>query len=860
MYARHKLFLSWLQVRILKFTLVFALILPSYGILPGEFAKAKEFDASSEITYHVTLDTNDCVTNDETNHVWVDDVGTHPPVKGCIREYLGYHKVLVRLVNQHEFWTKVSLIQQPLNTQMSNYDLWSDIGYIPPQGAADYLLDFTPPPNASRTPRDAYVKFFVNGAKSEDERLSAPALTVVFRVLSALPIDISKADPGALKGFIDILAELIDIAPAIDALAHDQMDRFAEELIQLLNKPEVYAKLVILIQKSGEQELIRALGAGTLKTLIRKAVAAVSIYFSAKEARDTFLAIWDGSIIGTVQFNSRFVPSGASNNTATSTPMPCMHDESDDSIYLDDFEKGWCWKRADQNWGEFTLSSEKAFESQHAGKFDYKFPANAGNKSYLAYERMIPLLDDPTILVMEVNGDGSGNYLNARVVDAKGREWQFTFGQVNHTGWLRMGASFDLNRGWPNGPIGGDPSDRTLTYPLKLRVLIIDGIHDGVDQNGVIFIDNLSSGKLVGATPQPSPTPANQPSTPHPANTPVPATPIAPAISFGADRTSINTGECVTLRWDVDNVREVYLDERGVTGHGSQQVCPTAPQTYKLTIVRQGGGREERTVTIEAATSGDTSEEIICGQFIWICDRKWPAFLPAGSKEPWIIDQSLVFDVFTEGSYASLDSFEFSNDQGAQCGYPNVKYMVNVSSDFRTKSSCEATQPTPTPLPPPSPADSSQLRGTLLGHTSQSGVPNTYSQQATQLIDILLAHLDEFQLSHLGITRQTMTDALNQEDVGDRINGIVQAVWGNWADNAKQGGFDANTTDPDVVTDMSPFRKLLIRMIQGRQGRLEDTEQHALHNFFTRAEESHVWRDNINGVIGAVNRESFQWQ
>jgi len=341
----------------------------------------------------------------------------------------------------------------------------------------------------------------------------------------------------------------------------------------------------------------------------------------------------------------------------------------------------------------------------------------------------------------------------------------------------------------------------------------------------------------------------------------VPATPIAPAISFGADRTSINNGECVTLRWDVDNVREVYLDGQGVTGHGSQKVCPTVTQTYKLTIVRQDSGREERTFTIEAAISGDTSEEIICGQFIWICDHKWPAFLPAGSNEPWIIDQSLVFDVFTEGSYASLDSFEFSNDQGAQCGYPNVKYMLHVSSDFTTKSSCGTTQPAPTPANQPStPADSSQLRDVLLAHTSQSGVPNTYSQQATQLIDILLAHLDEFQLSHLGITRQTMTDALNQEDVGDRINGIVQAVWGNWADNAKQGGFDANTTDPDVVTDMSPFRKLLIRMIQGRQGRLEDTEQHALHNFFTRAEESHVWRDNINGVIGAVNRESFQWQ
>jgi hypothetical protein len=37
-------------------------------------------------------------------------------------------------------------------------------------------------------------------------------------------------------------------------------------------------------------------------------------------------------------------------------------------------------------------------------------------------------------------------------------------------------------------------------------------------------------------------------------------------------------------------------------------------------------------------------------------------------------------------------------------------------------------------------------------------------------------------------------------------------------------------------------------------------QQHAFHNFFTRKEDVSVWVENVNGVIAAVNRQSFQWQ
>lgn len=76
-----------------------------------------------------------------------------------------------------------------------------------------------------------------------------------------------------------------------------------------------------------------------------------------------------------------------------------------------------------------------------------------------------------------------------------------------------------------------------------------------------------------------------------------------PQISFRADRTSINRGECAILFWDVENVNAVYLDGRGVVGHDSIRVCPSATTTYTL-LVRAGSQDFVRQVTIFVAAVG----------------------------------------------------------------------------------------------------------------------------------------------------------------------------------------------------------------------------------------------------------------
>jgi hypothetical protein len=53
------------------------------------------------------------------------------------------------------------------------------------------------------------------------------------------------------------------------------------------------------------------------------------------------------------------------------------------------------------------------------------------------------------------------------------------------------------------------------------------------------------------------------------------------------------------LRWDVDNVRALYLDGAGVVGHDTRRVCPTVTTTYTLKVIRQDGVAVEYYVTVE---------------------------------------------------------------------------------------------------------------------------------------------------------------------------------------------------------------------------------------------------------------------
>ena len=201
--------------------------------------------------------------------------------------------------------------------------------------------------------------------------------------------------------------------------------------------------------------------------------------------------------------------------------------------------------------------------------------------------------------------------------------------------------------------------------------------------------------------------------------------------------------------------------------------------------------------------------------------------------------------------------------QGAQLATAVAKTLTAQPTPTRTAT----PSPTWTPPPPtwtstPVPVAASpyaELAASLRQRAQSSWVPANYPGERDRFITALTEHLGEFQLPSLGITTRTMSDALRRSDAGDRANAIVNQVWGDWlTKDVGPGRLDAYRSDP-AQANLSPFRQLVIRLIQGRQGVLVDNQQHGLHSLFTRREESHVWVDNVNGVIGAINRESFLW-
>lgn len=70
-----------------------------------------------------------------------------------------------------------------------------------------------------------------------------------------------------------------------------------------------------------------------------------------------------------------------------------------------------------------------------------------------------------------------------------------------------------------------------------------------------------------------------------------------PQVNFSVDQNNLMQGQCATLHWDVDNVRAVYLDGQGVSGHDSKYVCPQSTTTYNLRAVTNSGDIN-RSVTI----------------------------------------------------------------------------------------------------------------------------------------------------------------------------------------------------------------------------------------------------------------------
>jgi ABC-type amino acid transport substrate-binding protein len=93
-----------------------------------------------------------------------------------------------------------------------------------------------------------------------------------------------------------------------------------------------------------------------------------------------------------------------------------------------------------------------------------------------------------------------------------------------------------------------------------------------------------------------------------PTPVPQPTVPPQPGIAFWADTYYLTLGQCTTIHWDVQNVKEVYFYQQGESweGHGvggqeARSVCPNQSTSYYLRIVKQDGSTETRELRIDVA-------------------------------------------------------------------------------------------------------------------------------------------------------------------------------------------------------------------------------------------------------------------
>jgi hypothetical protein len=86
-------------------------------------------------------------------------------------------------------------------------------------------------------------------------------------------------------------------------------------------------------------------------------------------------------------------------------------------------------------------------------------------------------------------------------------------------------------------------------------------------------------------------------------------------IKFWAEQYSMPADVCTRLHWNVQNVREVFLDlggqPKGVGGVGEEKICPTGRQFFKLTANAADGRTASRMVTLDAGTQDLAADYVI---------------------------------------------------------------------------------------------------------------------------------------------------------------------------------------------------------------------------------------------------------
>lgn len=218
---------------------------------------------------------------------------------------------------------------------------------------------------------------------------------------------------------------------------------------------------------------------------------------------------WVSSSLVTAPSDPSEIPEVVVRVASTSTPSPTVQQPSDANWVLG-FEQEPPWIIGDQKFGVGQGSSAEAAQGSQALRIRYDgLPGiSVTDQHFIVLRRpsSVPVPGKPDLMTAQVYGDGSGHYLNVWLQDSDSEIWQFTFGQINHTGWHTLALPLDPNADWPVDVVQRKRNSK-VDYPLRLHSLVLDSTSNQ-STSGVIYLDDLrvadSTRVTNNATPQTS--------------------------------------------------------------------------------------------------------------------------------------------------------------------------------------------------------------------------------------------------------------------------------------------------------------------------------------------------------------------
>jgi len=119
---------------------------------------------------------------------------------------------------------------------------------------------------------------------------------------------------------------------------------------------------------------------------------------------------------------------------------------------------------------QLRLSEKDAFEGKRCAELHYKFEQVSGLQ-YLEVIAPHKLTEKPRRISVAVRGDGSGNIVRVRFVDANGEWHQYDLGVLHFRGWRVLWTHLDT----PHGHWGGDGNGR-LDFPITFFSIVLDSL------------------------------------------------------------------------------------------------------------------------------------------------------------------------------------------------------------------------------------------------------------------------------------------------------------------------------------------------------------------------------------------------